>query len=212
MIFGKPLRILFFWGLFLFPSVPVLAFDVVVIDPGHGGYDSGIKAPGFKEKDLTLSIARHMRDAFREEDKRVYLTRKIDRYLSIKDRVSRASQRASAVFISLHLSGSDDFAVYVTWYKETVAEMTIKQYYAISARQRHYLYESRLLSSVIEETLKEEFEINVFHREMPLSVLNAIGTPAVLIEVPSEGVNYTEEEIIRVAYTIAIGVLFYEQR
>jgi N-acetylmuramoyl-L-alanine amidase len=205
-------RVLFILAISLIFRFPVFAeIDTIVIDPGHGGYDSGIKTPELKEKEVALSIARQLMDALREEGKKVFLTRKTDRHLSIAERIARTDRRAPDVFLSLHLSGSDSFAVYVTWYKEPAAEQTLKQYYSLSSRQRHSLYESRMLSSVIEETLKDEFGIKVFHREMPLPILNPIGVPAVLIEVPSEGMDY-DEEVQRVAYSIAIGVLLYEQQ
>lgn len=202
-----------FIAIFLFLDVPVFAeLNVIVIDPGHGGYDSGIKTPDSKEKDITLSIARQIKAIFRAEGRKAFLTRKVDRYLSFAERLSRAGRRAPDVFLSLHLSGSNDFAVYVTWYKKAEAELTLKQYYSLSSQQRRYLYESNLMSSFIEETLKKEFGLNVFHREMPLPVLDAISAPAVLIEIPSKGINYDYKMRRRMAYAIVIGVLFYEQQ
>jgi N-acetylmuramoyl-L-alanine amidase len=196
-------------------GMPALAqtdgLGIIVIDPGHGGYDHGI-IDGVKEKDLTLSIAREMETILGEEKKKAFLTRMVDQYLSISERLSIANKKAPDVFVSLHLSDSDAFTVYVTWYEDTEAELTLKKYYSITSRQRRYLYESRALAAVMEDTLKEEFGLKVLHRELPLPVLNTIGAPAVLVEVPSKGMTYDEETIRRMAYTMAIGILLYEQR
>jgi N-acetylmuramoyl-L-alanine amidase len=209
-------KILFFVVLCILLESPLFAqtegINIVVIDPGHGGYDFGIRTSKLKEKDITLSIARQMESILRGEGKKVFVTRKFDQYLSIAERLSRANRKSPDVFLSLHLSDSDGFAVYVTWYEETEAELTLKQYYFLSSRQRRYLYESRALATIMEDTLKREFGVNVVHREMPLPILNSIGAPALLIEMPSKGIEYDEAMRFRMAYAIVIGILLYEQR
>jgi N-acetylmuramoyl-L-alanine amidase len=205
----------FIFALFLLlvPSVPALAegLDIVVIDPGHGGYETGIRSEGIKEKETALEIARKITEIFMGLKKDVYLTRKIDHYLSIDERILQANQWNPAVFLSIHLSDSEDFAVYISRSETGDAELTLGEYYAISSRQRKYLYESGLLAGVIEDMLKEGLEKKVYHREMPLDLLSSIGAPAVLVEVPSRGINY-EEETLRVASAIVLGVLYYEQK
>lgn len=199
--------------LLLVPLEPALAgeIDVVVIDPGHGGYDAGIKSEGVKEKETALVLARKMVEILQGLKKKVYLTRKIDHYLSLGERVSQANLRRPDLFLSIHLSDSEDFAVYITRYEAGDAELTLGEYYALSSRQRRYVYESGLLAGIIEDILKEGLGKKVYHREMPLDLLGSIGALAVLIEVPSRGMDY-EEEALRVASTIVLGVLYYEQR
>jgi N-acetylmuramoyl-L-alanine amidase len=202
-------------ALLFFLALPVSAqtdgVGVVVIDPGHGGYDPGI-TDGIKEKDITLSVAREMEGILGERKKKAFLTRMVDRHLSLSERFSLANEKAPDVFISLHLSDSDGFAVYVTWYEDTEAEMTLKRYYSITARQRRHIYESRALQAVMEEALKKEFGIRVVGRQLPLPVLNTISAPAVLVEMPARGLTYDEETMRRVANAIVTGVLLYEQR
>jgi N-acetylmuramoyl-L-alanine amidase len=208
-------RILFFIGLFLIFQTPVLAqngfLEKIVIDPGHGGYDAGI-SDGVKEKDVALSVARRVGEILREEHRKVFLTRKVDQYLSISERLALANQWEPDLFLSIHLSESDAFAVYVTWYTDTEAELTLRGYYSISSRQRRYLYESKALASFVGETFKREFGLRVFQRDMPLPVLDSIGAPAVLVELPSRGIEYDKETLERMAYAIAIGVEFYGRR
>jgi N-acetylmuramoyl-L-alanine amidase len=176
----------------------------VVIDPGHGGYDIGIRSTGAKEKELTLALAKKTSEVLDILDRDVSLTRKIDHYLSIDERRTLAGREKPDVFLSYHLSDSDTFAVYVMWYAE-------KDYYSISSRQRRYIHESGTLAAVLEEALWKEFEIKVYHREMSLPVLSSIGAPAVLIEFPSRGIDY-KEELERVASAIAVALLNYEEK
>jgi N-acetylmuramoyl-L-alanine amidase len=199
--------------LLLMPHRPALAggIDVVVIDPGHGGYNSGIKSEGIKEKETALVLSKKIEEILRGLKKKVYLTRKIDHYLSLDERVLQANKRRADVFLSIHLSDSEDFAVYITRYEIKEAELNLGEYYAISSRQRRHVYESGLLAGVIEDILKEGLGKKVYHREMPLDLLGSIGAPAVLIEVPSRGMDY-DDEALRVASTIVLGVLYYEQK
>ena len=80
------------------------ALPLVVIDPGHGGYDPGaIGRRGTEEKRLTLAAAQALRRKLQEGGKcRVALTRDRDAFISLADRVALARSRESALLISLH--------------------------------------------------------------------------------------------------------------
>lgn len=78
---------------------------LVVIDPGHGGFDPGAINPatGLREKDVTLKIARAIRDALLESGRvRVALTRDDDRYLVLRERYGIARRLHGDLFISIH--------------------------------------------------------------------------------------------------------------
>lgn len=78
---------------------------LVVIDPGHGGRDPGAASPhgGLAEKDVTLAIARRIRDALAASGRvRVALTRDDDRYLLLQDRYEIARRLSADLFISIH--------------------------------------------------------------------------------------------------------------
>jgi len=86
---------------------------LVVIDPGHGGVDPGaINAEnGLREKDLTLKIARAIRDKLLDSGRvRVALTRDDDRYLVLRERFGIARRLHASLFISIHCdsAGSPD--------------------------------------------------------------------------------------------------------
>lgn len=87
---------------------PAIDVRVVAIDPGHGGSDTGIvTGDGFEEKDVTLSIARQLRDALRDlnPDLQVVLTRDDDRFLTNEARAQIANAAGADVFVSLHGNG-----------------------------------------------------------------------------------------------------------
>ncbi|GGR87102.1 M56/M15 family metallopeptidase [Deinococcus sedimenti] len=78
----------------------------VVIDAGHGGTDAGVR--GFvTEKDVTLLLARQLRDDLTRLGVRVIMTRQEDQTLSLQDRQRRTTP-AAQLLLSLHLDASAD--------------------------------------------------------------------------------------------------------
>ena len=77
---------------------------VLVIDPGHGGRDSGaVGIRNILEKNVTLSIAKKLKEKFKSDKKyKVILTRTNDKYLKLKERVRKARKFKADLFISLH--------------------------------------------------------------------------------------------------------------
>jgi len=86
------------------PSPPLASGKpVVVIDPGHGGIDSGAIVNGSVEKDLVLGFARSVATKI-ESDGRltVVLTRQDDTFIPLSERVSRAQDSGAGLFVSIH--------------------------------------------------------------------------------------------------------------
>lgn len=82
---------------------------IVVIDPGHGGRDPGARSVSdqVSEKDLTLVLARELRDALVKRGRlRVAMTRNDDRYLTLEERAAVARRVNAALFISLHMDSA----------------------------------------------------------------------------------------------------------
>src|SRR6476660_7651788 len=82
---------------------------IVVIDAGHGGRDPGARSVSGEtsEKDLTLALARELRDKLVERGRvRVAMTRDNDRYLTLDDRAAVARRLNAAMFISLHMDSA----------------------------------------------------------------------------------------------------------
>jgi N-acetylmuramoyl-L-alanine amidase len=80
----------------------------IVIDPGHGGTESGAIGPsGVMEKDLTLLLARELESRLSSRlGVRVVLTRGEDATLPLDDRAAIANQNKADLFISIHLNSS----------------------------------------------------------------------------------------------------------
>ncbi|PHR10499.1 MAG: N-acetylmuramoyl-L-alanine amidase [Aequorivita sp.] len=103
--------------LFGLPS-PVLAQlnqtrkQIIVIDPGHGGKDSGaVGINGIQEKEIVLKIAKQIIElnetAFKDKFE-IYLTRYKDTLISLGDRTKLAKSLNTDIFISLHCNHSDN--------------------------------------------------------------------------------------------------------
>ena len=76
---------------------------VVVLDPGHGGRDPGAEAGGYRESSLMLELAEAVKESLiRNTDFKVVLTRTEDKFLSLEDRITIATQSDANLFISLH--------------------------------------------------------------------------------------------------------------
>lgn len=79
-------------------------FTVVVLDPGHGGRDSGAKCGGVAEKDLTLDVARRIDRSLNSEGVATLMTRVGDTYVSLADRAAFANRVRKCIFVSVHFN------------------------------------------------------------------------------------------------------------
>ncbi len=77
---------------------------IVVVDPGHGGIDSGAEtAAGDTEKSIVLDFGLLLRDQLEKTGKyRVVMTRTDDTFIPLDDRVRIARERGGALFVSIH--------------------------------------------------------------------------------------------------------------
>src|SRR5246127_3924458 len=85
------------------PTTPS-PFGVVVLDPGHGGQDSGAMCGGVMEKDLTLDVARRIDRLLDSEGIATLMTRLGDTYVSLADRAAFANRVRNCIFVSIHFN------------------------------------------------------------------------------------------------------------
>lgn len=79
----------------------------IVVDPGHGGRDPGATGiGGLREKDVNLSIAKHLAERLESRGFRVILTRSGDQSLGLEERTAIAESAGGDVFISIHANAS----------------------------------------------------------------------------------------------------------
>jgi N-acetylmuramoyl-L-alanine amidase len=102
------------------PLVNVTPHDrskkVIVIDPGHGGKDSGAIGNGYMEKDIVLQVGLQLAQQLKEIGYTVYMTRSNDTFIELKDRTKFANDKSADLFLSVHANaipkGSDANAAY----------------------------------------------------------------------------------------------------
>jgi N-acetylmuramoyl-L-alanine amidase len=103
---------------------------LVMIDPGHGGYDPGTQsASGVTEKDLALNISRRLVDALKAHGVRAQLTRDSDDFIALSERTRRANRANADLFVSIHLNSSPNPAttgIEVYYLNNTTDRATIR--------------------------------------------------------------------------------------
>ena len=87
-----------------------LKIGKIVIDPGHGGHDTGTIGPnGLEEKDLVLDVGRRLGKLLQARlGADVVYTRKDDTFIPLESRTSIANQEQADLFVSIHANSSRD--------------------------------------------------------------------------------------------------------
>jgi N-acetylmuramoyl-L-alanine amidase len=97
---------LFCFFALIFISVQSQALQVM-IDPGHGGVDSGTSHLGVQEKDLVLKVADYLKKLLADNPQfTVQMTREKDQQVSLSERVKKAEKSQADLFISLHANSN----------------------------------------------------------------------------------------------------------
>lgn len=124
----------------------------VIIDPGHGGTDSGATGNNLLEKDYNLLISKYMYDRFKELGIPVAITRDSDTTLSPTDRVNtilnKFGNSSDIILISNHVnSGGGEGAevIYALRNRDTLARRILENIGATGQETRKY-YQRRLPS------------------------------------------------------------------
>jgi N-acetylmuramoyl-L-alanine amidase len=87
-----------------------LKIGKIVIDPGHGGHDTGTIGPeGLEEKDLVLDVGRRLGKMLETRlGAEVVYTRKDDTFIPLETRTAVANQARADLFVSIHANSSHD--------------------------------------------------------------------------------------------------------
>lgn len=138
---------------------------VIVIDPGHGGLDTGALRGNVLEKDLTLDISLKVKECLKEIGmKNIVMTRSVDKTLTLDERVQIANNNNADIFVSVHINAS------------------VKS--EINGIETHYYSENGYnVAKVIHKELMEN--VNATDRGLFKSkfyVINHTEAPAVLLE------------------------------
>ena len=186
--------------------------DVIVIDPGHGGPDSGaVGKGGLVEKEVTLDIANRLRELLKKEKGlRVILTRETDVMVPLEERAQIANTNGADLFISIHTNASekktdrgcetlflapakDDEARAVAALEnssvrfehpdKTSTNPNDLDFIPMDLEQNEYLKESSDLAAMIQKQLEKNLSIpSRGVSQAEFIVLNKAYMPAVLVE------------------------------
>lgn len=141
---------------------------VIVIDPGHGGTDSGaVGSNGIQEKNIVLKVAKEIvklnKNVFQNRFE-IYLTRYIDTLISLRDRTKLARKLKADLFISLHCNHSENpnakgLEVYVFNRKNKRTKSSILYAYRIQkAMQQNLGFKTRGVKFANFQVLRETNE------------------------------------------------------
>ncbi|HUE66481.1 MAG TPA: N-acetylmuramoyl-L-alanine amidase [Rhizomicrobium sp.] len=91
------------------PTANSVGKKIIVLDPGHGGLDSGtIGVNGLMEKDLALAQAQKLQHELKRRGYVVYMTRDNDSFIPLRQRVAIARADRADLFIALHADSNPD--------------------------------------------------------------------------------------------------------
>jgi N-acetylmuramoyl-L-alanine amidase len=173
------------------------SFDVIVLDPGHGGFDRGASASGLEEKNVTLDLALALQPLLANAlGARVLVVRSGDETTSAESRAEFANRSLGDVFISLHCNawygdGARGMHVaYAPLQRTTAADAAlasmrrgVADFAPWSTAHLPYVDRSRRLAEVLVQELSGRSPVPVRAAEAsPLEVLLGAAMPAVVIE------------------------------
>jgi N-acetylmuramoyl-L-alanine amidase len=197
-------------------------FAVVVIDPGHGGLDSGTMKAGMVEKDLTLDVARRAERLIQSRGLVTMLTRADDSYISLSARATIANEQPNCIFISIHFdeAGRPAATGIETYYAARQVSIPERLMSWLPFLQKASLEsassESQSLASFIQEELVAHTQaMNRGTRPQQFFVIANVRHPAVLVEggflTNKEDVSKLATENYReqIAAAISDGVVRY---
>jgi N-acetylmuramoyl-L-alanine amidase len=186
--------------------------DVIVIDPGHGGPDSGaVGSKGLAEKNVTLDIAQRLKRLLeKEHGLKIILTRTDDVLVPLEERTALANRNAADLLISIHTNasvkrsarGSETFFLSAAKTDEARAAAALEnssirfeppgsspvgsadlEYILMDLVQSEYQRESQDLAGMIQRRLTDELPIpGRGVNQAGFVVLNKAYMPAVLVE------------------------------
>lgn len=149
---------------------------IICLDAGHGGSDPGATFRSYREKDITLSIIRKMREAVKLYGHVPLLTRQDDlHFVSLGQRCEMANSHKAEVFVSIHLNADTDPDI------PGMKEATGAEVWFFHRSKR-----SLTLAQAVRQRFSEELPGWKWRGEKPterLYVLKHTVMPAVLVEV-----------------------------
>jgi N-acetylmuramoyl-L-alanine amidase len=180
--------------------VPVPPMDrqaVIVLDPGHGGKDTGLVTPRGQEKTLTLDLAIAIRKILQKDPRlKVVLTRDRDKALTLDDRAAASNAAGALLFVSIHSAMDSSSRVFIQdLFEEQGAQNDrpvsgdFLNYEAVSEQQEMLWGKQQAAhaqeSGALGRKLARQFagQDDAEPLQAPLALLKAVDAAAVMIEI-----------------------------
>ncbi len=186
--------------------------NIVVLDPGHGGTDSGARGTaGIRESEIVMDLAAQTKQALEAQGFQVLLTRQGNDNPSFDDRSAMANAQRGAVFVSLHVASTGlpgTVRVYVNSDLPSASDAT--GLIPWDRAQAPFLPLSRKLGDFVQGFLSDRFKGSPANAQTAaLRQLRTTAAPAIAVEVSSvivEDRADLERMVPGVANAIARGV------
>lgn len=150
--------------------------SIVVLDPGHGGHDSGAENKGTNEKDLNFKILYSLLSPYFSDNApkiKAYWTRTNDSYITLANRAAFAKKVGADAFISLHMNSANNTSANGTEVYYSVSNNG-KSFGGITSKKMAALFKDRLIGDL--KTKNRGTKTAAFY------VLKHNTVPSVLIE------------------------------
>ena len=186
---------------------PAPAFSVV-IDPAHGGTDPGARiAPNLLEKDLTLFLARKLRQELQARHIGATLVRDNDADVTFDQRAVTVNLARPSAFIMLHAEPGPTIRIYTAALNLAGAPAPDKNsFLRWDSAQSAFHDQSTILASTAAAAI-EKRELSAVIRPSFLEPLSSIAAPAIAIEVPASRGGFTvSADLIAGALADAIAI------
>lgn len=150
----------------------------IVIDPGHGGHDIGVRNAHIREADFTQLMARALAEELRQRGYTVILTQDSNSFRSNQQRAEITRRQENAIFISLHLNTGRSDVKGVQTYTTAPAAFGESPVPGNEFDAANIALAFALQASLISHTSATDAGIKRSH----FSLLNSLNCPAALVE------------------------------
>lgn len=183
----------------------------VVIDPGHGGNESGLVVDEHIEKKTVLDIAKSLKAMIEKGPGKCFLTRGSDMLLSLDDRVKFSNSKNADVFLSLHIGNHESIVIYAPVITGSLPE-SVKPF-LLHKGQEEFMPDTFVLLNALKKAAAEDFGDDMIAvKPLPYSMLSKIEAAALIVELPSfKDADYTSEMRSLISNTLSKGIKTYEE-
>jgi N-acetylmuramoyl-L-alanine amidase len=151
---------------------------LIIIDPGHGGKDSGAigsehTSSEIYEKDINLDVATRLSAILSEAGVQTYSIRTNDIYMGLYERPSMANSLNGDLYVSIHVNSSD-----------SSRPNGIETLYYTKSNEADYLIKSKHMAEIAQANLSESLGLanRGYMQKADYAVLNKTMMPAIIIE------------------------------